>query len=138
MLDKMLLEMAKQIDEQNKYSGRTRRYAIQYIVSLVLDLRPADEYEKLIAFMDEEVYDMDLKETAEAIIRITRKDAEKQGRVQGEIQAKQEDIIKLLQIRFDNVPEAVIKKINAIQSRSRLNLIFEKAATAETFNNFHR
>ena len=138
MLDKMLLEMAKQIDEQNKYSGRTRRYAIQYIVSLVLDLRPADEYEKLIAFMDEEVYDMDLKETAEAIIRITRKDAEKQGRVQGEIQAKQEDIIKLLQIRFDNVPEDVIKKINAIQSRSRLNLIFEKAATVETFNDFHR
>ena len=53
-------------------------------------------------------------------------------RKQGETRAKREDIIKLLQIRFDTVPETVTQKVNRIRSLSRLNSLFEKAATINT------
>ena len=57
-----------------------------------------------------------------------------QGIEQGETQAKQEVVLKLLQIRFDDVPEDVSKKIVSIRSISSLDLIIEEVATAETLD----
>jgi len=57
-----------------------------------------------------------------------------QGREQGETQAKQEVVLKLMQIRFNDVPEGVSKKIASIRSISNLDLIIEEVATAETLD----
>ena len=56
------------------------------------------------------------------------------GKEQGETQAKQEALLKLLRFRFDSVPESVTNQITLIQSLSRLDLLFEKVLTAQTLD----
>ena len=67
---------------------------------------------------------------AESIIEQSRK----QGLEQGETRAKREAILKLLQFRFDVVPEDLTRKISVMQNRSLLDSLFEKAATAQTLD----
>lgn len=52
----------------------------------------------------------------------------------GERRAKQEVLLKLLRFRFGSVPESMTNEITAIQSLSRLDLLFEKAMTAWALN----
>ncbi len=51
---------------------------------------------------------------------------------QGETRAKREDILKLLQLRFHNVPEPLAETIRSLDDRNRLDTLFEKAATTHT------
>ena len=53
---------------------------------------------------------------------------------QGETRAKRELLLKLLQFRFETIPESVTTRITAIQSRSRLDSLFEKALTVENLD----
>ncbi len=55
---------------------------------------------------------------------------------QGIEKAKREYIIKLLQIKFETLPETITKKINGIKDHSRLDSLFEKAATIDTLDDF--
>ena len=57
-----------------------------------------------------------------------------QGEKQGETRAKREDILKLLRLRFDSVPESVASRITSIRSLSRLDTLFDRVATAETLD----
>ena len=59
---------------------------------------------------------------------------EKRGEVRGEKRAKQELLIKLLQSRFDRVPESVSKQISSIRSASRLDGLFEDALNAKSLS----
>ena len=61
---------------------------------------------------------------AQSIVEITKE------------QAKREYIIKLLEIKFGTLPESIIKKINGIKDLSRLDSLFEKAATIDTLDDF--
>ena len=61
-----------------------------------------------------------------------------QGIEQGETQAKQEVLLKLLRFRFGSVPESMTNEITSIQSLSRLDLLLEKAMTAWALNEIDR
>ena len=52
-----------------------------------------------------------------------------QGIEQGETRAKRIALLKLLQHRFQDVPEAVITQIHAIRSPVYLDTLFEKVLT---------
>ena len=54
-----------------------------------------------------------------------------QGIEQGETRAKQVALLKLLQHRFQSVPEAIIAQIHALHNPSHLDTLFEKALNAE-------
>ena len=60
-----------------------------------------------------------------------------QGIEQGETRTKREDILKLLQFRFRNVPEPLAEKIRTLDNRHQLEALFEKAATSQTLAEFH-
>ena len=92
----------------------------------ILHRRPPDEHKKLISLIDQRTHDTEVEAMAQSIIEITKEE--------GETRAKREDIIKLLQIRFDTVPETVTQKIDRIRSLSRLNSLFEKASTIDTLD----
>ncbi len=57
-----------------------------------------------------------------------------QGIEQGEIQAKQAALLKLLESRFDSPSESITKEIALIQNLSRLDSLFDQALTAKTLN----
>ena len=49
-----------------------------------------------------------------------------QGAERGEAQAKREAVLKLLQFRFDTVPESVSRRISTMRSLSHLDSLFEE------------
>jgi hypothetical protein len=51
---------------------------------------------------------------------------------QGLIKAKQEDIVKLIKVRFGNVSENVEKLISEINDLEELNKLFAKAILANS------
>ena len=55
-----------------------------------------------------------------------------QGIEQGKIQEKQADVLKILRLRFQAVPESLAGEINLIRSLSRLDTLLEQAVTAKT------
>lgn len=106
------------------------RKAITYLVLFILHQRPAVEHEDLIRLVEQQAQGMEVENMAKSMADVLRE----QGEAKGEIRAIREGIIKLLQIKFDNVPESIIQKVNRIRSLSRLNSLFEKAATIETLD----
>ena len=101
-----------------------------FLMLFILHRRHPDEHKNLITLIDQRTHGMEVEAMAQSIIEITKEE----GETRGETRAKREDIIKLLQIRFDTVPETVTQKIDRIRSLSRLNSLFEKASTIDTLD----
>ncbi len=112
------------------------RKAIAYLLLLFLHRRPAAEHEDLIRLVEQQAHDMEVETMAKSMADVLREQGIEEGREEGREEAKQEDIIKLLQIKFGTIPESITKKINSIQNLSRLNSLFEKAATIDTLDDF--
>ncbi len=55
-----------------------------------------------------------------------------QGMEQGQVLAKRDALLKLLQRRFEDVPESLVSHITALHHISQLDALFEKALEAET------
>ena len=53
---------------------------------------------------------------------------------QGEMRAKQELIIKLLEARFGSIPDAVIREVFATEDILRLDILFDETIAAQGFN----
>lgn len=62
------------------------------------------------------------------------KRGEERGEKRGELKAKREAILTLMQLRFDSVPEAMMKKVQSIRSLERLNALFEKTALVRSIS----
>ena len=129
-LSTALFEAVSYLITLDEAQAPQRRKAFAYLVLLILHRRPAEEHEELIKLIEQQTHDMEVANMAQSIIELTRE----QGREQGREQAKREDIIKLLQSRFSDVPESFTNEINLIQSLEHLDSIFDKALTAETLD----
>lgn len=57
-----------------------------------------------------------------------------QGKVEGRAEGKQEAVLKLLQLRFQNVPEVLSREISNIHNLSRLDTLLEQAMTAQSLD----
>ena len=61
-----------------------------------------------------------------------------QGKIEGlqlgVIRAKRENILRLLGLRFGEIPDTVTKKVSRIRSLARLNSLFDQALTADTLD----
>ena len=110
--------------------------AIAYLILLIYYRRPPEEHEDLIRLVDQQADNMEVKKMAKSMADVLREEGREQGREQGETRTTRENIIKLLHIRFDDVPEVVIQKVKRIRSLSRLNSLFERAATIDSLDDF--
>ena len=50
-----------------------------------------------------------------------------QGRVEGKVEGKQDTVLKILQIRFQHVPDTLSQKIAEIQSIPKLDTLLDQA-----------
>ncbi len=57
-----------------------------------------------------------------------------EGIEQGEIRAKQAAVLKLIQFRFDDIPESITNQIVSIQDLSRLDSLFEEVWDADSLD----
>ena len=74
---------------------------------------------------------------AEAITGTLLEQGIEQGIEQGETRAKRDAILKLLQSRFENVPETLVIQIHEIRNRARLDLLFDEVLEAESIEDLH-
>ena len=55
-----------------------------------------------------------------------------QGKAEGRAEGKQDAILKLLQLQFQNVPETLSREIRNIHNLSLLDTLLEQAMTAQS------
>ncbi len=133
-----------------------RRQAIGYFLLLIFHRRPADEHEELRAIVNQHIQHSTDKQEVEQMEQtmaeqlfergieqgMERGDAQgfergdahgfERGIEQGAVQANQAALLRLLESRFNPVPETVVNRITLTRNLSRLDSLFEKALNAET------
>ena len=57
-----------------------------------------------------------------------------QGKAEGRAEGKQDAVLKLLQLRFQNVPETLSREISNIHNLSLLDTLLEQAMTAQSLD----
>ena len=55
-------------------------------------------------------------------------------REQGKVEGKQDVVLKLLQLRFQDVPEVLSREIRNIHNLRRLDTLLEQAMTAQSLD----
>ncbi|MDE0017515.1 MAG: hypothetical protein OXU51_15145 [Candidatus Poribacteria bacterium] len=113
------------LDALDAAQTEQHRRAIIYLASLIYHRRPPEERETLIKVVDAHSRGMEVETMFESMAEVTFQ----QGIEQGETRAKRIALLKLLQHRFQDVPEAVITQIHAIRSPVYLDTLFEKVLT---------
>ncbi len=63
-----------------------------------------------------------------------RKEGERRGEKKGEIRARREALLEWLQARFEELPPAIVGKVNATRDIEQLKTWSQRAATAETLD----
>ena len=107
--------------------------AVLYLFLLILHRRPEAEQQDLFGILTQNrTQNMEIVDMAASIIEISEQRGLQQGIKQGEIQGKQDALLKLLQHRFQSVPEAVMVRVRALRSPVELDMLFEKSLTAES------
>ena len=106
------------------------RRLIAYLLLLILHRRPVEEHAALISILNRYTEEMEVDTMAQAMAGTLLE----QGIEQGEMRAKRDSVLKLLQFRFGSVPERVTTQVNAIGSHSQLDSLFEKVLEAETID----
>ena len=128
-----LLEAISHINTLDEEQAKQRDNAIIYLLQLILHRRSAAEQQDLLTLIDQHTLGMEVGTMAESIIE--------QSQRQGETRAKQDAVLKLLQIRFHEISQDISNRITSIHSISSLDSLFEKVATAKKlddidWNNF--
>ena len=59
---------------------------------------------------------------------------EERGEKRGVLRAKRENLLRLLNLKFADVPESVTDKVSKLRSISRLDTLFDQAVIAETLD----
>ncbi len=70
--------------------------------------------------------------TAEFLIEQGKAEGKAEGRAEGRAEGKQEAVLKLLQLRFQNVPETLSREICNIHNLPLLDELLEQAMTAQS------
>ena len=72
--------------------------------------------------------------TAEFLREQGKAEGKVEGREEGRAEGKQDAVLKLLQFRFQNVPEVLSREISNIHNLSRLDTLLEQAMTAQSLD----
>jgi hypothetical protein len=129
-----LIEAMSHINTLGDEQVQQRQRAISYLFLLILHRRPAEEHEELSTLVDQHIQQASDREEVEVMAQTMAEHLIERGKEQGETQAKQEALLKLIRFQFESVPESVTNEITLIQSLSHLDLLFEKAMTAWALN----
>lgn len=100
-------------------------------ILLILHRRSDDEREELIALVkqhsrDESEVGIMAQTAAELLVE--------QGKAEGIVEGKREAVLRLLQFRFQDIPEAITERIASIETSSDLDTLLEQAMTVRNLD----
>ena len=109
-------------------SARWLLQHIEYVQGLLEIVAP------LVKLVGQHTQELEVETMAKSMADVLRKQGIEQGIEQGETRAKQAAVLKLLQFRFNDVPEAVANQVTLIRNLSRLDSLFEEVWEATTLD----
>ena len=107
---------------------------LHYFVMLIANRRPTDEHDELIGLVNQQSDVEEVELMAKTMADVMREEGIAEGKEQGETEAKQTAVIKLLTHQFPDVSDTVVEAIHRIQERSRLDTLFDQILTATSFD----
>jgi predicted transposase YdaD len=113
--------------------------ALRYFVQLIFHRRSLEERDALVDIIRQHIQDHKELETmaqttAEFLIEQGIQRGIEQGKAEGKAEGKQDAVLKLLQLRFQNVPETLSREIGNIHNLSILDTLLEQAMTAQSLD----
>ena len=115
--------------------------ALRYFLQLIYHRRSADERDPLVDIIkkqrirDPKELDTMAQTTAEILREQGKAEGIEQGkaegRAEGRAEGQQDALLKLLQLRFQNVPEMLSREIRNIDNLTLLNALLEQAMTVQ-------
>ena len=119
--------------------------ALRYFVQLIFHRRSLDERDALVDIIRQHIQDHKELETmaqttAEFLIEQGeakgkaegKAEGREEGRAEGRAEGKQDAVLKLLQFKFQDVPEVLSREISNIHNLTRLDTLLEQAMTAQS------
>ena len=133
------VESISQLPEEESHQWKRAMY---YLVLLIYHRRPQNEHEELREIVGQSIKEKrrrkeveNMSQTmAEKLIQEGMEIGGKQGEKRGSLRTKREDILRLMHIKFDSVPQSIVKKVKSMRSMNRLDAIFEKVAIANNIS----
>ena len=120
---------------------------LRYFVQLIFHRRSIDERDALVDILRQHIPDHKELETmaqttAEFLIEQGKEEGRAEGKEEGRAEGKEEGraegkqdaVVKLLQIRFQNVPETLSREISNISNLSLLDSLLEQVMTAQSLD----
>ena len=104
------------------------------MTSLITNRRNAEEHQELIELVQQQTDEIEVETMAKTMADVYIEQGKAEGIQQGEIRAKRDIFLKLLDLRIGDIPETVSKKVSRIRSHSRLDSLLEQVATAQTLD----
>lgn len=137
-IEETLTEVLKRLDTLLPDDAALHAHAMVYLSLLIVEKRPDAEKEHLIQLIRTHNIETEVERIlmtgAEALIQQGKNQGLEQGLEQGETRAKQAAVLRLMQLRFTEVSDAVINEINNIEDFTHLDTLFEEVYNAETID----
>jgi len=105
----------------------------QYIVLLIRNRRKRIEAEELISFV-ENLIKSERKEEVRDMAMTSAQALRKEGRKEGSLETQRENILEIIQTRFQTAPSLFSEKIKTIKSMARLKRIFNQCLTVDSLD----
>ena len=113
--------------------------ALRYFVQLIFHRRSLGERDALVNIIRQHIQDPKelntmAQTTAEFLIEKGKVEGKVEGREEGRAEGKQDAVLKILQIQFQDVPEVLSREIRNIHNLTHLDMLLEQAITAQSLD----
>ena len=107
--------------------------ALRYFVQLIFHRRSRDERDALVDIIRRHLQDpKELETMAQTTAEFLIEQGIEQGIEQSKVAGKQDAVLKLLQLQFQNVPETLSREIRNIDNLTFLDTLLEQTVTAQS------
>ena len=107
--------------------------ALRYFVQLIIHRHPLNERDTLVDIIREHIQDhKELEAMAQTTAEFLIEQGKAEGIEQGKAEGRQDAVLKLLEFRFQNVPDTLSREISNIHNLSLLDTLLEQAMSAKS------
>jgi hypothetical protein len=108
--------------------------AMYFLLLLVQHRRPLEEHERLREIAEQAMHSRrggrEVRKVFKTMIDVWREEGEARGEARGMVKAKQEDILRLLTLKFGELPPDIVQRVQAVRNVERLDGLLERVWNA--------
>jgi hypothetical protein len=127
-----LQEAATWLGQLSKKERAAWEQAIAFLWLLIQHRRLVEEHAALSQVIEDSVRDRRRKQEVRKMFKTMVDVWREEGEAQGMVKGKQDDILRLLRLKFGDLPPAIVRRVQAVRNVERLDALFEQAWTANS------